>query len=92
MIRYYQKRNKELVELDLQSSVEEAIRYLMRSQQNQQRRQYLTPGEVIAGIKSIQVERDKLDPRMYNIYISVYTKKLTVIVETIPVRMFLELL
>lgn len=78
--------DKELIELDLQSSVEDAIRYLIRAQQVQQRRQYLTPGEVISGIKSIIVERDKLDPRMYNIYVSVYTKKLTVITETIPVR------
>jgi phage baseplate assembly protein W len=78
--------DQELVELDLQSSVEDAIRYLMRAQQIQQRRQYLTPGEVIVGIKNVLVERDLLDPRMYNIYISVYTKKLTVITETIPVR------
>lgn len=78
--------DQELVELDLQSSVEDAIRYLMRAQQVQQRRQYLTPGEVIIGIKNVVVERDLLDPRMYNVYISVYTKKLTVITETIPVR------
>lgn len=78
--------DKELVELDLKSSVEDAIRYLMRAQQNQQQRQYLTPGEVIAGIKDIKAERDRLDPRMYNIYVSVYTKKLTIITETIPVR------
>src|SRR5690606_20124154 len=78
--------DQELVELDLQSSVEDAIRYLMRAQQMQQKRQYLTPGEVIVGIKNILVERDLLDPRMYNIYVSVYTKKLTVITETIPVR------
>lgn len=78
--------DKELLELDLQTSAEEAIQYLIRSQINQQKSQYLTPGEVIAGIKNIVVERDRLDPRMYNIFISIYTKNLTLVEEAIPVR------
>ena len=78
--------DKDLLELDLQSSAEDSIRYLIRAQANQQKYQYLTPGEVIAGIKNIAVERNFNDPRVYNIYISVYTKKLTVITESIPVR------
>ena len=78
--------DQELLELDLQSSAEDAIRYLIRAQINQQKSQYLTPGEVISGIKSVTAERDKLDPRMYNLYISVYTKKLTVLTEIIPIR------
>lgn len=78
--------DQSLVEADLTSSAEEAIRYLIRAQRTQQQRQYLTPGEVITGIKEVRVERDRLDPRMYNIFISVYTKKLTVLSELIPVR------
>lgn len=75
-----------LLELDLSSSAEDAIRYLIRLQQQQQKYQYLTAGEIIVGIKNISVVRDLLDPRMYNIFISVYTKNLTTIEETIPVR------
>lgn len=78
--------DKDLLELDLQTSAEDAIQWLIRSQINQQRLQYLTPGEVISGVKNIVVERDRLDPRMYNIFISVYTKKLTLVEEAIPVR------
>lgn len=78
--------DQELVELDLQSSVEDAISYLINAQKIQQRFQYLTPGETIVSINNIFVERDLLDPRMYNIFVSVYTKKLTVITESIPVR------
>jgi phage baseplate assembly protein W len=78
--------DQDLVESDLQSSVESSIRYLIRLQQEQIKYQYLTPGEVIVGINRIAVERDLLDPRMYNIFISVYTKSLTIITETIPVR------
>lgn len=78
--------DKNLLESDLESSVDEAIRYLIRAQNNQQKYQYLTPGEVIAGIKNISVERDKVDPRLYNIFISVYTKNLNIITETVPVR------
>lgn len=78
--------DQELLELDLQSAAEDSIRYLIRAQRVQQRSQYLTPGEVIAGIRNIFAERDRVDPRVYNIFISVYTKKLTVITESIPVR------
>lgn len=78
--------DRELIEMDLNSSVEDAIKYLIRAQQNQQKYQYLTPGEIIVGIKNINVERDLADPRMYNVNISVFTKKLTTITETIPVR------
>lgn len=78
--------DQEILESDLQSSTESSIRYIIRLQQEQQKYQYLTPGEVIAGIKQIYVERDKIDPRMYNIIISIYAKNLTIVTEAIPIR------
>lgn len=78
--------DKDLLESDIASSAEDAIRYLIRAQNTQQKFQYLTPGEIIAGIKNVSVERDKVDPRLYNIFISVYTKNLSIITESIPVR------
>lgn len=78
--------DQEIVELDIQSSAEDGIKKLISMQINQSRAQYLTPGESAIGIKDIVIERDKKHPYIYNILVSVYTKKYTVISETIPVR------
>lgn len=77
----------ELLELDLSSSAESAIRKLISLQRSQARRgQFQSPGEVIVEIKGIEVARDEADPRLYNIFISVITQKLTLINDTITVR------
>ncbi len=77
----------ELLDLDLSSSAETAVRKLISLQRAQARRgQFLSPGEVIVDIKNIAVARDEVDPRLYNIFISVLTQKLTTINETISVR------
>lgn len=78
--------DRDILEIDLRTAVETAIKYLIRAQQDQAKYQYLTPGEIIAGIKDIQVYQNQLDPRMFNIFIAVFTKKLTIITETIPVK------
>ena len=77
----------ELLELDLTSSAESAVRKLISLQRAQARRgQFQSPGEVIVEIRGIEVARDKADPRLYNIFISVITQKLTTINETVTVR------
>lgn len=76
----------EFLELDLTSAAETAVRKIMSLQRGQSSRQFLSPGEVIVDIKDIAVDRDINEPRMYNIYISVLTQRLTTIVETITVR------
>ena len=77
---------KDLVELDLKSSVENAIRKLMSLQKAQSRRQYLSPGEIIVSIVNIDAGRDNLDPRMYNVFVSVLTGELTEIRELVTVK------
>jgi phage baseplate assembly protein W len=78
--------DERLVSLDLESSARNAVRNLMSLQRAQSRRQALTPGEIIIDISSISVARDNVDPRLYNIFISVLTKELTVVKDIITVR------
>ena len=75
-----------LVSLDLESSAKNAIRNLMSLQRSQSRRQGLTPGELIVDILDISVARDDVDPRLYNIFVSVLTQELTEIRDTVTVR------
>jgi len=76
----------ELLKLDLTSSTEDAIKNLMSMQKIQSKRQVLSAGEVIVDILNIAVERDVADPRMFNIFISVLTQKLTTISESVSIK------
>lgn len=79
-------QDRSLLELDLSSSAETAIRKLMGLQRQQARRQYLRPGEIISAILGVSIGRDLADPRMYNIFISVQTQALTTITESITIK------
>jgi len=76
----------EVLELDLQSSAEDAIRRLISLQRKQSKRQFLSPAEVIVDIVDISVARDVNDPRAWNIFISVLTQKLTTLTEAVQLR------
>ncbi len=76
----------EMMELDLSSSAEEAVRKIMSLQRVQAKKQFLSPSEVILELVGASVERDAVDPRMYNIFISVLTEKLDNITENVTVR------
>lgn len=78
--------DQELLELDLQSSVVDAINKLMTLQRGQARKQFLTPGERIIALLGASVQRDEIDPRLYSIFITVQTGALTSISESITVR------
>jgi phage baseplate assembly protein W len=76
----------EMMEMDLSSSAEQAVRRIMSMQRTQAKRQFLSPSEVILDIVNVSVERDQVDPRLYNIFISVLTEKLDRITENVTVR------
>ncbi len=78
--------DNDLLQLDLTSAAESAIRKLMSLQKIQARGQHISAGEVIADILNISIERDNADPRMFNIFISVLTQKLTKITEVVTVK------
>ena len=76
------------VENDLTDSANKAIRNLMSLQRAQSRRQKLSPGEMIIEVLDISVSRDQLDPRMYNIFVSVLTQALDEVKSNITIRLF----
>jgi len=75
-----------LMSLDIESSAKNALRNLMGLQRAQSRRQALTPGEVIVDVLSVIVKRDEVDPRLYNIFVSVLTQELTEVSSLVSVR------
>lgn len=79
--------DKQLIELDLKRSAEEAIRYLISLQKSQAARQMLSLSEVIVDIISLDIERDTADPRLYSIFVSVLTQKMDIIEESVTIRM-----
>jgi len=75
-----------VIELDIQQSAESAIRYLIALQREQSKKQLLSSSEVIVDINFVKIERNEVDPRLYNIYISVITQKLETITESVTIR------
>jgi hypothetical protein len=78
--------DSEMMELDLVSSAEQAIRKIMSMQRAQAKRQFLSSSEVILDIVNVSIDRDFADPRLYNINISVLTEKLDKVTENVTVR------
>jgi len=78
--------DNKLVSLDLEASARTAIRNLMSLQRSQARRQTLNPGEIIIDILDISVARDEVDPRLYNIFLSVLTQDLTEVRNAVTIR------
>jgi hypothetical protein len=75
-----------LISLDLESSARKAIKNLMSLQRSQAGKQNMTPGELIVDILKVSVARDQVDPRLYNIFVSVLTKRLTEVRSNVSVR------
>ena len=78
--------DRELIEGDLSRMAEESISILMRLQSNQSKTQYISPVEAIIDILDVSVSRDVSDPRAYSIGITVLTRKLTKISESVTVK------
>lgn len=78
--------DRELLELDLESSVRDSIGKIISLQRRQSKRQFLTPGERLVSILDVSAYRDELDPRMYSIFISVQTGELNELKESVTVR------
>jgi phage baseplate assembly protein W len=78
--------DEKIASLDIESSARAALRNLMSLQRSQSRRQALTPGEIIIDILNLEVTRDKVDPRLYNIFVSVLTQSLDRVESSVTVR------
>lgn len=75
-----------LISLDLESSARTALENLMSLQRSQSRRQSLSSGEIILDILDVKVTRDTVDPRLYNIFVSVLTQELTEVRSSVTIR------
>lgn len=78
--------DRELLELDLKSSAQDAVNKIIALQKRQSRRQFLTPGERLVSVLDISAQRNTVDPRLYSIFISIQTGALTTITESVTVR------
>ena len=78
--------DNKLISLDLERSARNAIKNLMALQRFQSKKQALSPGEIIVDINNISVERDTLDPRLYNVTVSVMTREITDFTTSLSVR------
>lgn len=75
-----------LISLDLERSAMNAVKNLMALQRFQAKKQGLNPGEIIVDINYVSVTRDDLDPRLYNITVSVMTREITDFTTSLSVR------
>jgi hypothetical protein len=78
--------DSKLMSLDIETSARNALKNLVALQRSQARRQALSPGEIIVDILNVMVKRDDVDPRLYNILVSVLTQELTEVSSLVSVR------
>lgn len=76
-----------LTEAEIKNSALSAINGLIAMQRRQSRYQTLSPSETIVSVLDLSVLRDKIDPRLYNLRISVLTQQLTEVFDNITIRL-----
>jgi phage baseplate assembly protein W len=76
-----------LTQLEIQRAIQDSLTNLIALQKAQSVTQYVSPGESISMVKDIMALRNESDPRQYEIYISVFTKKLTIVETTFQLRL-----
>jgi phage baseplate assembly protein W len=74
------------LETEVARSVQTALSNLVALQKSQGRTQYMSAGETIAAIRGVSVIRSETDPRIYEVGISVLTRKLTIVEDTFTLR------
>jgi hypothetical protein len=75
-----------MIEIEAERSIQDTLGNLLILQKEQAKNQYVSAGETIAAIREISVTRDDVDPRQYQVTVSVLTRKLTLVEETFSLR------
>jgi hypothetical protein len=75
------------IEVEIQSSIQETLSNIVALQNAQSKEQYVSAGETIASIRGVSVLRNPEDPRLFEVMISILTRKLTVVEETFSLRL-----
>lgn len=74
------------LETEISRSIQSALNNLIALQKAQSRTQYVSAGETIAAIRGVYVLKSDEDPRLYEIGISVLTRKLNVVEDTFTLK------
>jgi hypothetical protein len=75
-----------ITEAEIKNTALSAINTLITMQRKQARSQTLSPSETIVSVLDIGVLRDNVDPRLYNLKVSVLTQQLTEVFDNITIR------
>lgn len=67
------------------SYLSNALETLQRLQQEQAKFQKVSPGELLAAIQGIKIDRNQIDPRFFSVLIQVFTRALTTLSTTFNV-------
>jgi len=73
-------------EAEAQRAIQNTLTNLVALQKAQARTQFVSPGETIASIQNVSVLRDDVDPRQWQIQVTVLTKQLTTVEESFTLR------
>jgi phage baseplate assembly protein W len=71
--------NRQFMEARATAAVTQALQLYQSIQRRQELNQVVTPEEKVEGISEVVVEQDSVDPRQYNIKISIVTGAQTVV-------------
>jgi hypothetical protein len=69
-----------------ESDIQNTLSTIIALQNMQARTQYVSAGETIAAIQNIMVLRDNVDPRQFQLTVSVLTRKLNIVEATFSLR------
>lgn len=72
---------------EAERTIQDTLATLVALQREQARIQYVSPGETLATLKSVDVLRDTSDPRRWQITVAVITRELTVVEVTFGLRL-----
>lgn len=72
---------------EAERAIQDLLATLVALQREQARIQYVSPGETLATLKSVDVLRDPSDPRQWQIKVAVITRELTVVEVTFGLRL-----
>ena len=78
--------NALMTQIEIERSIQETLTNIIALQKAQARIQYVSAGESIAAIQEISVLRNNVDPRQFEIYVAVLTRKLTIAETTFEMR------
>jgi hypothetical protein len=79
-------QDEKFLKMNIKNSIERSINKLISLQKNQLKYQYVSPSETIMFIKNINVFRDKSDPRMWSVFVSVIAQDLSEVEDVINIR------